>query len=115
MNIIPANQIKCGNTREEIINAFCGNLMDRIQKSAAKGSHDCCFDATAYYENETGKLYSTYQDKWRILGGKAYDAYKYNFDDYKEEVKQVFKKAGYIIRPTGYIGGVWQLTEDICW
>ena len=31
------------------------------------------------------------------------------------EVRQKFEKAGYTIKPTGYVGGVWQLTEDICW
>lgn len=114
MNIIPANQIRCQNSREEIVNAFCENLMNRIQDCARKGSHDCCFDATVYYEKETGKIYGAYQDKWRG-NAKAYDSYKYHFDDYKEEVKEKFKRAGYIIKPTGYIGGVWQLTEDICW
>ena len=114
MNIIPANQLKCGNSREEIINAFCGNLMNRIQEAVAKGYHNCCFDATAYYENGTGKLYSSYQEKWRG-NAEAYDSYKYRFDDYQEEIKKKFKQAGYIIKPTGYIGGVWQLTEDICW
>ena len=114
MNIIPANQIKCQNSREEIVNAFCENLMKKIQDAANNGRHDCCFDATAYYENDTGKVYGVYQNVWR--GNiKAYDPYKYYFDDYKEEVKTRFQRAGYIIKPTGYIGGVWQLTEDICW
>lgn len=31
------------------------------------------------------------------------------------EVRAIFERAGYKIKPTGYIGGVWQLTEDICW
>lgn len=31
------------------------------------------------------------------------------------DVRNIFEKAGYTIKPTGYIGGVWQLTEDICW
>lgn len=34
------------------------------------------------------------------------------FDD---EVKELFKKYGYKFKPTGYINGVWQETEDICW
>ena len=114
MNIIPANQLQCGNSREEIINAFCGNLMNRIKKAASEGYHDCCFDASIYYENDTGKLYSTYQSKWKG-NSDAYTSYKYRFDDYAEEIKAKFKQAGYIIKPTGYIGGVWQLTEDICW
>lgn len=31
------------------------------------------------------------------------------------EVRKKFEDVGYTIKPTGYIGGVWQLTEDICW
>lgn len=34
--------------------------------------------------------------------------------DYRE-VRMLYEKEGYHIKPTGYIGGVWQLTEDICW
>lgn len=30
-------------------------------------------------------------------------------------VRAKFESAGYQIKPTGYIGGVWQRTEDICW
>ena len=31
------------------------------------------------------------------------------------EVRNIFENAGYVIKPTGYIGGVWQTTEEICW
>jgi len=34
---------------------------------------------------------------------------------YRDEVKRLFLDAGYTFRPTGYVGGVWQLSEDICW
>lgn len=36
-------------------------------------------------------------------------------DELYSEVRAIFERAGYKIKPTGYIGGVWQLTEDICW
>lgn len=32
-----------------------------------------------------------------------------------DAVKAEFKKHGYTFKPTGFIGGVWQLTEHICW
>lgn len=32
-----------------------------------------------------------------------------------DEIRKKYEAAGYIIKPTGYIGGVWQLSEDICW
>jgi len=34
---------------------------------------------------------------------------------YKDEIKKMFLVKGYSFRPTGYIGGVWQQTEHICW
>ena len=112
--IIPANQIKCVNSREEIVNAFCDSLMCKIQEYAKEGRHDCCFDATIYYEVSTGNLYPTYQKKWNG-NPDQYECRKYLFDDYASDIKQKFQCAGYTIKPTGYIGGVWQLTEDICW
>lgn len=39
----------------------------------------------------------------------------YPDNQYYSEVRAIFERAGYKIKPTGYIGGVWQLTEDICW
>lgn len=32
-----------------------------------------------------------------------------------DAVKNAFKEKGYYFTPTGYIGGVWQLTENINW
>lgn len=111
MNIMPANQIKCENSREEIINAFCENLMNKIKEKAKEGRHDCCFDASVYYHIESGKVYGLFQKGWKSQDWER----KYYFCDYEDEVRERFRKAGYIIKPTGYIGGVWQLTEDICW
>lgn len=36
-------------------------------------------------------------------------------DELYSEVRTIFERAGYKIKPTGYIGGVWQLTEDMYW
>ena len=42
-----------------------------------------------------------------------------NFDprpwEQYDAVKNAFKVKGYYFTPTGYIGGVWQLTENINW
>ena len=35
--------------------------------------------------------------------------------DVYDEIRRKYERAGYEIKPTGYIGGVWQLSEDICW
>ncbi|NDD52323.1 hypothetical protein EBZ39_00325 [bacterium] len=34
---------------------------------------------------------------------------------YEREIKNMFLTAGYTFKPTGYVGGVWQLSQDICW
>jgi hypothetical protein len=34
---------------------------------------------------------------------------------YEREIKEMFTKQGYTFRPTGYIGGVLQITERIHW
>ena len=111
MTIIPANQIKCGPSREEIVNAFCENLMNRIQERAKNGDRKMCFDASAYYHIESDKVFGTFDKSWKPREYK----FPYRFDDYADEIKVKFRQVGYIIKPTGYIGGVWQLTEDICW
>jgi hypothetical protein len=35
--------------------------------------------------------------------------------DVYDEIRKRYEQAGYIIKPTGYIGGVYQRTEDIIW
>ena len=37
------------------------------------------------------------------------------YDEWEREMKQHYTNLGYWFEPTGYIGGVWQKTEDICW
>ena len=112
MTIIPAKQIKCGPSREDIVNAFCENLMNRIQECAKDGRRNICFDATAYYHIASDKVFGTRHKDWKP---SDWDSYKYRFDDYADEIREKFRQAGYIIKPTGYIGGVWQLTEDLMW
>ena len=112
MTIIPANQVKCDYSREDIVNLFCENLMSKIQDRAADGDHSMCFDASVYYHTPSRKLFSQYDNAWKK--GEC-EFYKYRFDDYEDEVREKFRQAGYVIKPTGYIGGVWQKTETIWW
>lgn len=35
--------------------------------------------------------------------------------DVYAEIRAKYEREGYRIVPTGYIGGVWQRTEHICW
>lgn len=44
--------------------------------------------------------------------GKTIDGVYINVED---DIKRILKAHGFSIKPTGYIGGVWQRTEDVCW
>ena len=35
--------------------------------------------------------------------------------DVYDEIREKYERAGYRIKPTGFIRGVWKRTEDICW
>lgn len=71
------------------------SVMRSIEIASERGYRKTGFcPSTYWYKNEDG-----------------IDCY-INFD---EEVKAEFKRNGYSFRPTGYIDGVWQHTEDICW
>jgi len=34
---------------------------------------------------------------------------------HEDQIRRMFLDKGYTFKPTGYNGGVWQLSEDICW
>ena len=39
----------------------------------------------------------------------------YSDDQYYSDLRRMYENAGYVIKPTGTIGGIWQKTMDICW
>lgn len=48
--------------------------------------------------------------------GKTCTCFEVDHDDpYYWEVRRIFEEIGYIIAPTGIIGGVMQTTETIIW
>lgn len=71
------------------------SVMRAIERASKKGYRKTCFNPMAYW-------YTT------EIGIRTF----MRFDD---EVKEEFKKYGYRFEPTGYIGGVLQRTENICW
>ena len=107
MSIIPARELN-PITKEDIVSMFCDNLMERIKKANAEGQRDICFTSASIYLQD-GKLVSRY------TGNDREHAPYYLFSDYADEVATRFRAAGYTIKPTGYIGGVWQRTQDIIW
>ena len=91
---------------------FCQNIMRDIEKAVSEGSHKTNFNGYICYHKPSGEIYHRQKPEWKW---EDCDNYHYSFRDYRDEVKAAFVKAGYIIKPTGYIGGVWQNSEDICW
>ena len=71
------------------------SVMKAIENASKDGKRKTCFNPSAY---------------WYVTKDGVRTFMK--FDD---EVKEAFKRHGYRFEPTGYIGGVWQRTENICW
>lgn len=54
--------------------------------------------------------------RYAVKYGRHEACFAINKDDtYYHDVRRMFEEQGYKIKPTGYIGGVWQETEDIYW
>lgn len=54
--------------------------------------------------------------RYAVEHGRHEACFAINKDNtYYRDIRRVFEEQGYKIKPTGYIGGVWQETEDIYW
>lgn len=110
--ITKPNELKNKITSEMVVDKLCEKMMKKIEAAVEDGRHDCVFDVGGIYGNlKTGEF------PQRITSEVLHSSdYKYfRFDDYSDEIKKRFTNAGYRVKPTGYIGGVWQLSEDIYW
>ena len=94
IDIPRANDIR-EQTPSEGFDQAVESVVRDIKRASAEGRRDCCFNPTAYW----------YTTKEGIR----------TFIKYDDAVKKLFQDKGYTFRPTGYIGGVWQRTEHICW
>ena len=71
---------------------------------------DYCMKWIEYYikeANKRGTNRTCLSPTWATIDGTTIYV--------EDEVKEILKSHGYKIKPTGYIAGVWQLTEDVCW
>jgi hypothetical protein len=50
--------------------------------------------------------------KKKGLTDTSFGGFSYKHED---ELKRLYKEKGYWFKPTGFIGGVYQTTEQICW
>ena len=105
MSIISPNELNSTYTRQDIIDGFCNKLMETIKEKNKQGYKKTSFYTWGGYWDSKNKRF-THKDN----GGQYH-----RWDDYEDEIAKLFLNAGYFIKPTGYIGGVWQLTKDIMW
>lgn len=106
-------------TKEDIVEMFCEDLMNTIRQRNAKGGRETCFDNASAVRVKNGEGDYTYYPAYKFyaLGESRFKMeYIYvPFENYKDAVRAKFRSAGYTVKPTGYLGGVWQTTEDIVW
>ena len=106
MKIIKASEWNLTYTRQDVVDWMCSNVMKNIQRANNEGSHKASFyGGCGYWDN----------DKKEFTYSKGDNRPFVHWYDYRDEVAEVFREAGYKIKPTGKIGGVWQDTEDIIW
>lgn len=76
------------NDRAEKVSKIIENINRNIKRASDQGLHECYF---------------------------ACSKDSYSEAPFYKEVREKFESYGYRIKPTGYIGGVWQRTEHIEW
>ncbi len=76
------------NDREEKVSKIIENINRDIKRASEKGLHECYFACSKDSYSEAA---------------------------FYKEVREKFESYGYRIKPTGFIGGVWQRTENIEW
>ena len=90
MEIKKASELKKSDNRKVALEYCKKWIMYNIEQANERGHDRTCFTPTCH------KVDGVYIDC-------------------EDELKRIFKDAGYHFAPTGYIGGVWQRSEDICW
>lgn len=106
MKIIKADQLfPLSYTRQDVVEAFCVKLMNKIKEGHSRGCRKILFEVPGGYYSEHNKMI-THKDN----GGQYH-----NWNDYKRDVEKVFVAAGYVVKSTGYVDGVWQRTKSIMW
>lgn len=76
------------DSREEKVSRIIERINGDIKRAAKEGRHECFFDCSKNSRSQA---------------------------PFYQEARERFERCGYRIKPTGYIGGVWQRTENIEW
>lgn len=97
--MIDANEARRLVNKDEAVK-ICKEKTERdIRHAVEQGYNRTCLSHTHCYLKEDG------------TEGTIYD----RRIDCEYEIKRWLESLGYRIEPTGYVGGVWQRTEDIVW
>jgi len=99
--MISATEARQMINKEVAINECKRRTEAAIMRAVENGRDKTCLEETGCYLKEDGTVGTCSRDGRYI--------------DCKHEIKAWLKDLGYRIEPTGYIGGVLQRTEDICW
>lgn len=75
-------------SREKAVSKIVERVNADIKKATEQGRHECYFSCSKNSHSDA---------------------------PFYKEVRERFENCGYRIKPTGFIGGVWQLTENIEW
>lgn len=68
------------------------------------------------YQSELARYVTHVSDRIALAQSKGYTRCCFAVGaKYEDELRRMFLEKGYTFRPTGYYGGVWQMSEDICW
>ena len=97
MDASEARRISNENGREEIIQAALKRVEEEIRETASRGKTRTCFASKPQY----GGFFFYYKKEDRYVD--------------VPELRDILIKKGYRFEDTGYCGGVYQHTEDICW
>lgn len=97
--VIPEAKSINSVTRDDIINAFCSKIVEKIIERNKEGYRMTHFYSDCVYVDRTTNKIHTHCPK----GYKEETHGRYSFENYLEEVRQRFEEKGYTIkRMAGY-------------
>ncbi len=67
------------------------------------------------YRKELKKQIDNMNKRIEYAKNKGYSSTCWCVYEHEHQIRAMYKEKGYTFKPTGYVGGVWQETEDICW
>ena len=70
---------------------------------------------TEQYQKELNEQLRNQERRIREASASGSNRVCFSANKHESDVKRILIENGFRFEPTGYSGGVWQLTEDIVW